>query len=90
MVESDGTLEVQFEWWPDPDWPAAAWFTSELSLFRDLTVSASEAECWRHPIETVSKSERGFDHTVQGESITLAWPISAGRARVTLRFPASG
>jgi hypothetical protein len=86
-IRSDGTLVVSFEWKPDPSWPAEAWFTSELSLFRELEVSAPGSVFWRHPIDTVSKSERGFDHTVQGESITVAWPASAGAASVTLSWP---
>ena len=71
------------------DWKAGAAdgdvFTVELSLFRPLPITATpEAELWRFPVETVSKSERGLDRTVQGESITLRWPASLGHATVRL------
>jgi Domain of unknown function (DUF1926) len=44
--------------------------------------SSPEADEWRYPIETVAKSERGFDRTRQGESVTLRWPVRAGHATV--------
>jgi len=84
----DGRLELTLAWEPDPAWPAGAWFTSELSLARPLAVEAARAVEWRYPIETVAKSEKGLDHTVQGESLTLGWPATACAARVTLDFPA--
>ena len=43
------------------------------------------AEEWRFDIETVAKSERGFDRTRQGESVTLHWPVAAGAAALVLR-----
>lgn len=88
LVRANGAVEATFAWERDASWPSEAWFTTEMSLFRELVISAPGALVWRYPIETVSKSERGFDHTVQGESITLAWPASAGSARVTVAFPA--
>lgn len=60
-------------------------FAVELSLFRPLQLAATpDTEHWRFPVETVSKSERGLDRTVQGESVTLRWPASLGRATITL------
>jgi hypothetical protein len=38
----------------------------------------------RHPIETVSKSEKGFDRTVQGESVVVLWPAQLGTASLHL------
>ena len=60
-------------------------FAVELSLFEDLEVrSDPPAERWTYPIETVAKSERGFDRTRQGDSVTLRWPVDVGAATVWL------
>ncbi|MEO8227340.1 MAG: alpha-amylase/4-alpha-glucanotransferase domain-containing protein, partial [Gemmatimonadota bacterium] len=82
--EPDGSFSVRYEW--DPHASAAGdWFTVELSLFRPVSVSsAPEAEIWRHPVETIAKSERGLDRTVQGESVTLRWPVESGSATVRI------
>jgi hypothetical protein len=37
---------------------------------------------WSFPIATVSKSERGLDETVQGQSLTPRWPVALGEARI--------
>jgi alpha-amylase/alpha-mannosidase (GH57 family) len=80
--EGDGSVGVEYQW---TGGSGDAVFAVELSLYRPLALSASpEPEIWRHPVETVSKSERGLDRTVQGESITLRWPASLGRATVAL------
>lgn len=84
-VSGDGRLDVQFRWEPNERWPDDAWFTTELSLFRPLEIEAPGATWWRYPIETVAKSEKGFDRTIQGESVTLGWAVAAGEARLTLR-----
>jgi alpha-amylase len=85
--EADGTLEVLFDW--DPvGFPEDAYFTTELSLGADAEVlTAPEASLWRFPIATFSKSERGFDETVQGESVTVRWPVTTGWGRVRLVRP---
>ena len=44
-------------------------------------VPTPEADWWRHPVETLAKSERGLDRTRQGESITLRWPMGCGPKR---------
>jgi hypothetical protein len=80
----DGSLEATFAWELDPAWPEGAWFTTELSLARPLALEAFRAIEWRYPIETVAKSEQGLERTVQGESLTLAWPAASAAARVTL------
>jgi len=84
-VSGDGTLDVRLRWEPDPRWPDDAWFTTELSLFRPLEIDAPGARLWRYPIETVAKSEKGFDRTVQGESVTLGWAVADGEARFSVR-----
>ncbi len=87
-IHPDGRVEATLAWQPDRAWPADAWFTTELSLGHPLTIEAPRAIEWRYPIETVSQSESGLDRTLQGESVTLAWPVGAGAARVSLAFPA--
>jgi alpha-amylase len=80
----DGTVEVLFHWDPS-DFPANSFFTTELSLGGKAKIqTVPEAPPWRFPISTYSKSERGFDETVQGESVTIRWPIQTGWGRVRL------
>jgi hypothetical protein len=47
-------------------------------------VATPTPEEWRFDIETVAKSERGFDRTRQGENVTLRWPVELGAAAVEL------
>jgi alpha-amylase len=80
----DGRLTVAYEW----DSAIASGedrFAPEISLFRPLAVHTEPAaEIWTFPIETVAKSERGLDRTLQGESVTPRWPVSASAARIEL------
>jgi hypothetical protein len=83
---ADGTLRVDYEWTPAA-FPENAWFTTELGLTRELTiVSDPAAETWSYPINTVAKSERGFDETHQGLARVLRWPVRVARATVVLRL----
>jgi hypothetical protein len=76
--EPDGNVELRLKWDPAP-FPPGAFFTTELSLGTATELVADpEAEIWRFPISTFSKSERGFDETVQGESVLVRWPVSLG------------
>jgi hypothetical protein len=85
---TDGRIEVRYAW------EAALGggedlFAPELSLFRRLEINCDpEADVWVHPVETVAKSERGLDRTLQGESVTLRWPLALGAARAEIRAPA--
>ncbi len=79
-----GELEVSLSWDPAA-FPPDALFTTELSLVRKLEVECvPQPEIWSFPITTTAKSERGLEETVQGQSVTLRWPVSAGRAVVRL------
>jgi hypothetical protein len=49
-----------------------------------LSIESPLAERWDYVIETVSKSEAGFDRSAQGVAAVLRWPVSAGQAAVTL------
>jgi 4-alpha-glucanotransferase len=83
----DGRITASYRWEPslgsDQDL-----FTTELSLFRRLDVTFEpEPDVWVFPVETVAKSERGLDRTLQGESVTLRWPLALGTARVDIVAP---
>ena len=82
--EDDGIVSAHYEWDADAGAPGD-FFSVELSLFRPLGIVATpEAGVWGHPVETIAKSERGLDRTVQGESVTLRWPVELGAASVRL------
>ncbi len=79
-VSPDGTITWSWRWTP-----ADGWFATELSLAGFATVTPEgDGKVIRYPIETVSKSEKGFDRTVQGESVVILWPARAGAGGVVL------
>ena len=42
-----------------------------------VTTSVSEpADAWWAPVETISNSESGFEHSYQGAGLLLSWPIA--------------
>ncbi|MFL5401497.1 MAG: alpha-amylase/4-alpha-glucanotransferase domain-containing protein [Gemmatimonadales bacterium] len=83
----DGRLRVSYHW-DSSIGQADDLFATELSLFAPLDLQASpEADVWSFPIETVAKSERGLDRTRQGESVTLRWPVSLGKASIRVSTP---
>ncbi len=80
----DGSVRAKFTW-DVTAFPAGAWFTTELSLSRaHALTTVPVAEVWEHPIETVAKSERGLDRTLQGTAYLVRWPVHAGAAEVRL------
>ncbi len=80
-LAEDGALTCEWSWTTDHD---HAWFTTELSLSVPCRIDAPGALTWEYPIETVARSERGFDRTRQGQAIVLRWPASARRAVAVL------
>ncbi len=79
-----GELVVTFTW-EAAEFPPDAVFATELSLAQHVELrSTPPAEVWTFPISTTAQSERGLEETVQGQSVTLRWPVSAGRAVVHL------
>ncbi|MEO8449638.1 MAG: alpha-amylase/4-alpha-glucanotransferase domain-containing protein [Gemmatimonadota bacterium] len=83
---SDGSITVDYQWTLCAgEEPPPAWFSTELSLSDEVTLDPGDAIVWRYPIETVAKSERGFDRTVQGTAVVLRWPVGLGTARVVVR-----
>jgi len=77
-VSADGRVRVRYRLALEAPLSAGL-FAPELSFGEALEVRVTpDAPVWRFPIETVAKSERGLDRTVQGESVTPRWPASGG------------
>jgi alpha-amylase/alpha-mannosidase (GH57 family) len=86
-IAAEGLLTVSYRW-ETAGVPADARFAPELSLAAALDLAVEPpGEVWRFPIETVAKSERGLERTVQGWSVTPLWPAVAGAGSVELRLP---
>ena len=84
-LEQAGELSVHYRW-DAAAFPVDAFFCPELSLSREVELElAPAADVWRFPVTTVSRSERGFEETVQGFSYTPRWPIRTGEGRLTVR-----
>jgi alpha-amylase len=80
----DGGLSVAYRWDPSA-FPHGALFAPELSLAHRVDFTCTPvADVWSFPIATVSKSERGLDETVQGQSFTPRWPVAVAEARITI------
>jgi alpha-amylase len=79
-----GRVSVEYRWAPEA-FPRDAWFTTELSLSREVDVTADPAaDRWTYGITTVAKSERGLEETLQGTALLLRWHARAGQATVVL------
>ena len=80
----DGSVGAMFSW-PVSHFPPNAWFTTEISVSRPVLLKTdAHALVWEHAIETVAKSERGLDRTLQGTCYLVRWPVSRGNAEVEL------
>jgi hypothetical protein len=85
-IRDDGIISVEWQWNPAAFQPGAdAIFTTELSLANLVDIAGDWTERIDYPIETVAKSEGGFDRTLQGYAVVLCWPASAGAARLEIR-----
>jgi hypothetical protein len=75
---------VRYRWDPEA-FPQGSVFCTEISLGAEAQVAAlPETELRRFPISTFSKSEKGFDETVQGEAVCAMWPAETGWGRVLI------
>ena len=82
--DAAGCLSVAYTWKAAAA-PANAVFAPELSVARDISLRPQpDTEVWRYPITTVARSERGFEETVQGFSLTPRWPVRLGGASLEL------
>jgi len=77
-----GALTVSYRWDPGA-FPPDAFFCTEISVSRKVELDVTAVA-----FATMSRSERGFEETVQGYSYTPRWPARSGEARVTLVQPA--
>ncbi|HEX9754761.1 MAG TPA: alpha-amylase/4-alpha-glucanotransferase domain-containing protein [Gemmatimonadales bacterium] len=82
-LSPDGRLAVRYRWDPAIA-PAGADFVAEVSLAAPLALNAPGAELWEYDVETVAKSEKGFDRTIQGRAVVLRWPVAQGNAELQL------
>ena len=79
-----GGLAVAYTWNGSAA-PANAVFAPELSLAREVSLRLQpEADVWRSKITTMARSERGFEETVQGISLTPRWPARLGACSLEL------
>ncbi len=84
-VRADGTVRVRYALAAGTV-PAGALFAPELSFAAPLALRVTpEVPLWRYPIETVAKSERGLERTLQGTSVTPLWPGEAAECTIELR-----
>ena len=83
-IHHDGRIEATLGW-SESGLPPGAVFVSRLALAHrgrlEATPAAAEST---ERIVTLARSERGFEWIDQGEIVQLAWPASAGGARVRL------
>jgi alpha-amylase len=87
--DASGRLEARYRW-DGSDMPPDALFAPELSLARSVALQVHpQAEIWRSEITTVSRSEKGFEATTQGISITPRWPAQLGGCSLELGGSAS-
>jgi hypothetical protein len=88
-IRRDGGLAVRYHLTASGA-AEAGHFAPEISLSAPLDLFHTPepaAPLWRFPIETVAKSERGLDRTVQGMSVTALWPASVGEFAIELVPP---
>ena len=84
-IHDDGRIDANLDW-SEAGRPAGAVVVTRLPLAHPGRVEATPAAAEsRERIVTLARSERGFERIDQGEIVELAWPASAGGARVRLR-----
>ena len=82
--DATGCVDVAYAWNASGA-PANAVFAPELSLTREVTLRLQpDTAVWRSKITTVARSERGFEETVQGLSLTPRWPARLGGCSLEL------
>jgi alpha-amylase/4-alpha-glucanotransferase-like protein len=84
--DQTGALTVRYRWDPAA-FPLGSFFCPEISVSPEVELELTPAvDVWKFPVATVSRSERGFEETVQGYSYTPRWPIRVGDGRITVRL----
>jgi hypothetical protein len=86
-VGADGRIRVRYRLALEGA-SAEGRFAPELSLAAPLEMRFEpEVPLWQFPIETVAKSERGLEKTLQGISFTPLWPATTNECAITLLPP---
>ena len=80
-ITPDGSITISWRWAP-----IGGALVRHRAVARGPLQAVAEpvAELVTYPIETVAKSEKGFDRTRQGESLTFLWPASQGSAQLII------
>ena len=88
---ADGTMRAEYAWEPGR-FEAGARFSAELSLIHTMPLELAEGgELLCYPINTVAKSERGLEETLQGMAHVALWPARSGSAFLVVPgSPAAG
>lgn len=85
-VHANGALHFDITW-TSLGMPVDAQCAIELSLAPRIRVTADCDEArvtWRMPIESMAKSERGLEHTVQGQAMLFLVPVAVQQAHVRI------
>ena len=83
--DETGAIDVSWRW-DTASFAEGNLLATEISLFRPLAIeTTSSSHRWTAPVETVAKSEKGLDRTVQGNSVTVLWNASSGAAELRIR-----
>ena len=87
--DSAGCLAAHYRW-DGSNMPANVIFAPELSVARGVALHLEpEVDIWRSEISTLARSEKGFEETVQGFSVTPRWPATLGACSLELSGSAS-
>lgn len=78
-----GELTLELAW--ERDGGHAGWLATELSLAAPVLVDGDADAEWSYPIETIARSERGFERTRQGTALVLAWRDERRLGRAVIR-----
>jgi hypothetical protein len=80
-----GELVAEYRW-NVAAFDGNAVFAPEVSYSGPMEITCEPATpVWSYNIVTVAKSEKAFDTTIQGRSITPLWPAASGEARIEIR-----
>ncbi len=84
---AEGQIAVDYEWMPQPGTDGAQ-FSTEITTsvpVNIITEAGADETHWDYSVETLARSEQGFEKTVQGQATVLCWPAFLGRAAVRFR-----
>ena len=78
--ETDGNLALDLTW-DTAEFPDGSTLATEFSLAHPRRLEPdAEAKVVRYDIITLARSERGFEHILQGEAVAVGWPTEDATA----------